>query len=341
MFERRGWFLVAVVAATLLPLPAAATVAQDATAAAARAKLATLRDSLRASQERVQAIREAVLAELDSSMTIENIRVVYPSREFVPSERERVRDAIARTRAALTELVGPDGPALLDGDEWTVFTRRGRFGTASSVTIRLGPSEGDAITYASRLPLDIELLDRLAQRRAAQIAVALHPAVEGYVRAASRLDTDQLYFYFAQRQLAVSQSARANRCAEGILAACRDVLSMDPRRWYDAGDPQPTSGGRVMLPFTHDVRASLLTLAVELDGPAVLRTLRAGGPASADPIALIASAVDLSADELLEAWQAKRRDAAGRRAAPSVPLAATSLIWTGLLLVAVARRRPR
>jgi hypothetical protein len=197
-----------------------------------------------------------------------------------------------------------------------------------------------AITYAAPLPLDIDQLSQLAQRRAAQIAVALHPAVNDYVGAASRLDTDPLYFYFAQRQLAISPSARARRCAQGMLAACRDVLSTDATRWYDPGQTGDAAL-RARLPFTHDVRSSLLSLAIELDGPAVLRTLRAGGPASADPIAVMAGAVDRTPDELLAAWQVKRADAAGERAAPSVPLAATSIVWFGLFLVAASRRRPR
>lgn len=309
--------------------------AQDAREIAeVRAQLARMADSVQAAGIRLKEMKERVTVQPDTAFTEGGVRVQYPAAEVGETELNRVRRAIRDTRSQLEREFGAAGSALLDGDEWKVTTTISQT-RRPSVRITLGENATSTVTT---YPFSTRNISRVALRRASVRAVELHPAIAAFASGAPVLSDPREQYYTARRQLVASRSRPARRCAAGQLAACDAILGNDASKWNDTAVERGVLARR---PVTRAVHGSLVAFAIELKGAAVLDALRAGGPADAEPIALLAEIVGVPRDAFLAQWHARLLVASQRNAAPSLPLTVTSLAWCGLVLVIVGRRRPR
>jgi len=300
-----------------------------------RQLLAQMVDSASAANNRAQEARRNATDQPDGSFTESGVRVTYPTASAGMSEGEinRVRRSIRAARRQLERRYGTAGVALLDGDEWQIRTS---VSGARRPSARIALGDG-GIAVVTQFPFATRDLTDAALRRAGNRATALHPAIARFAGGAPVLSDERAQYYVAHRQLVGGRSGPARRCAAGNLTACDGLLSNDPTRWHD-GDP-PRSGR--LEPITRAVHGSVVGFAIGLKGAAVLDSLRAGGPADSEPIALLARTVGLPRDEFLAQWYARMVAESQRHAAPSLPLSVTSLAWCGLILVIVGRRRPR
>jgi hypothetical protein len=302
-----------------------------------RQQLNLMVDSVSAANERVLEARRNATDVPDGSFTEGGVRVTYPtaSEGMTEAEINRVRRAIRAAVKQLERRYGSAGVALLEGDEWQIRTSIG--GTLRpSARITLGDG---GIAVLTQFPFTTHDVTDAALRRANNRAAALHPAIARFAGGAPMLSDAREQYYVAHRQLVRGRSGPARRCAAGNLSACDGLVSNDPTRWYDGEQGTPQSGQ--LAPITRAVHGSIVGFAIELKGAAVLDSLRNGGSADAEPIALLARIVGMPRDEFLAQWYARMLAESRRHAAPSLPLSATSLAWCGLILVIVARRRPR
>lgn len=300
-----------------------------------RQLLAQMAESASAANDRAQEARRSATDQPDGSFTEGGVHVTYPtaSARMTEAEINRVRRSIRAARRQLERQYGAAGVALLEGDEWQIRTSIG--GTRRpSARIELGDG---GIAVVTQFPFATRDLTDAALRRASNRATALHPAIARFADGAPVLSDEHAQYYVAHRQLVGGRSGPARRCAAGNLTACDGLLSNDPTRWHDGELPQ---SGR-LEPITRAVHGSVVGFAIGLKGAAVLDSLRAGGPADAEPITLLARIVGLPRDEFLAQWHARMVAESQRHAAPALPLSVTSLAWCGLILVIVGRRRPR
>jgi hypothetical protein len=296
-------------------------------------ELARMSDSAGAAFVRVNALRQSFVEQPDGLLTEGGVHVQYPTVSVTEEELRRVRRAIRRARAALTREFGAAGSRLLEGDTWQITTTTAA-SRRRSVRIRLGTNETSAVIG---FPLATHTISQIAIRRASVRALALHPAIAAFARGAPVLAPANEQYYTARRELVAGRSGPARRCATGSLPACDDLLSDDPARWHDG---EPPKLGRLQ-PVTRAVHGSMVALAIQLRGEAALDALRAGGPADAEPVALLAGIVGLPREEFLRQWYTQVLDESRRHAVPSLPLSLTSLAWCGMVMVVVGRRRPR
>jgi hypothetical protein len=317
------------------PPPEARTdaAATDRELAQVRQQLARMADSAAAATRRLKEAQQRAVVQPDGAFTEAGVQVRYPTASVSEAELNRVRRAIRHARSTLEREYGDAGIALLDGDEWRVSTTA--TGTLRpSARITLGENATSTLTT---FPFSVRNISAMALRRASVRALALHPAIATFAAGAPVLSDADEQYYTARRQLVAGRSGPARRCAAGNLAACDGLLGEDPTKWHDGDPPR----GVYSRPVTRAVHGSLVAFAIERKGAVVLDALRAGGPADAEPIAVLARIAELPRDEFLAQWHARLLAESRRHAAPSFPLAATSLAWCGLLLVIVGRRRPR
>lgn len=336
MSERRG-FLLALLAAAALGVTAPRATAQDL-------------DEWRATRDRLRARSVALRAELeaaeaaartvpDDSLDAYGSVVRFRRAAFEPSQRDRLLRAFDATAAELRASFGDRGPELLAGDAWAVSVaseqlRRGR----SAFTLDLlDASAGSRLRTTLVTPISVEQVGDFLRARATSKLMFSSPRFGRWLGSSLSLAPRARVDYFAYRQLALSGSSVARRCARGVVADCATVLDPSQRaRWYDAGD----AGARDRNPVAGTVRESLIAFASQRNPDATLQALRAPDD-GARPVDALARAVNLSPDEFLAAWLQDVRSAGEARVRPGALATVAAFGWTLLFGFVATRRRPR
>ncbi len=327
---KRGWlFLLAVVGA---PGPLAAQSLD-----ALQAKHAELADSIRASNERLEAAEASARTVPDTAMVVAGITVRFPRADLPTADRRRLQRTVEDAAASLEQRFGQEGLALLDGDVWVISAPiiPNPLGPVIAIHVETGPRA--SASAISELPLQRDRIRRLAFDRASRRAVQASRVIHDYVGPSLLLDPDVRTHYFAYRALATSVSSPAQRCARGVVPDCRVIL--DPTaasRWFEPGDLAPDVRPAALAGA---VRASLLTYALEVGGAPALQALRTGTAAGTAPLEAIAGLAGMPVTDFVTQWQLHIASFADQRAGVPLPLVFTSLAWGGLFLVLSTRRR--
>ncbi len=302
---------------------------------ALQARIAAMRDSVAASKQRRDAIRQARRSDPTDTILVDGILLHYPGRQLSARDLAALREGIGRARTAIDTRFGAGTASLLDGDRWSLtFTQI--FGSVPGTGKRqltfVGNGGSGGVTLT--LPLEASRVAAYTEDRAGWLLHGLHPVIRDFVggTVTMRAPSDELYE--ARRAMATSKSSVAQRCASGVLAACRVLF--DPSRkaeWFDPGDVQ--SGE----PISKAVRGTLLLFALERRRGQAVAALRESGKAEDKPLDAIARVAGLPADTLLMEWNAAMRQDAERRAGLGVPMIATTILWAGLCVTAAVSRR--
>ena len=327
---KRAAFLTLAVAALSSPLVGGSLTAQSATEV--RAELQATRDSGAAARAELDRLRELVTLNPDTVLVEQGVRVHYPREQFDAAAQAAMRRAIRGAIGRLERRFGSAGTALMDNEEWTLrLVTRGP--NDRMIDIRFQP--GDQGLNLMRLPLAAGAVADRIYRQMSLRAAALHPAVDRFALGAPVLDVYKRQYRVALQQLARSSSTPARRCAQGVLTACQIVLGPVESLLFDE------SSTEYRRAFTSAVAGSVVAFALDLGGSAVLDSLARGGTADENAVAVIAATIGLTESELVARWNARLRETSAERAAPSLPLAATTVLWCSLFLVIVGRRRPQ
>lgn len=302
-----------------------------------RARREVIRDSMRASTERLEAAERAARTVPDTALVVAGITVRFPRAELPVADRRRLQRAIEDVVASLQERYGEEGAVLLEGDIWVLSApmEPSPLGPMIAIHVETGPRA--SASAVSELPLQSDRIRALALSRASQRAVQRSAVIRDYVGSSLLLEDDARTHYLAYRALATSASSPARRCARGVVPDCRAIL--DPLAvgaWFEPGDLAP---GVRPSPLGGAVRASLLKYALELGGETALRTLHTGTGTQRDPLGAVAALANVPVAELVTQWQLKVASFADQRAGVRLPLVLTSLAWGGLLLAISTRRR--
>ena len=305
------------------------------------ARIGRMQVSIKATQARLNAVRQRVAVRLDDSLVSDGVTVLFPAAALRERDRDHVRDGIAAARHALDERFGAGASSILDGDLWSVS-----FPSSTRRTLDIGlltagrdPTGRQGVTIP--MPIESARIEQYVLARAGRRLTAMNAGLGVFAAGAVSLEPQPRAYHVAYRQLVVSRSSVARRCATGVVIACRTIL--DDRavaQWFDASDTL----ARGPRPVPRGVNASLVVFTLERGGAKALATLsapRAAGDSLADPIALLADAAGTTPDQLLQAWNATLRAASDQSIAPSMLLVATAAFWSGVFLLVSTRRRPR
>lgn len=321
-----------VLALSLLSAPA-----QAQTSAELAARIAVLEDSIKATQALIRAAQVRESLALDDSVVSEGIVILFPAAALSEDDRSALREGIVRANASLAERYGSDATHLLDGEVTSInFQSRTARGYDVAVFVD-GRSSSGAAGRALPMPLERGAVERYLLGRAGQRLMRRDPALQAFAGAAFSLIPNEADFYVARRQLAVSRSSVARRCAEESVSACRTLLDIrHPDGRFAPGDSVPRSN--VAVP--QGVHGSLVVVALELGGAKALNAI--GQTDGLDePVAILAQVAGVTPDSLLRAWGQRLSASGGTSASPSLPFTAAVVGWCGIFLLAATRRRPR
>jgi hypothetical protein len=315
-------------------------------AAPARAQgtAAALADSTRALEARLQVAR----ATFDSvvgrwrrdggdSTVVAGVTLRYAGAELPEADLRRIRRGFETVVAELRQSLGPSGESLLAGTSWQVSARY--FGSRGGPIIAIEPDTGPRMR-ASRptlsSPVSAELVAALIRQWVGDRLRERHPALAGWVTTGLTVPADDRLLAMALRDLNLSGSARALRCARGSREDC--VVILDParrREWRDAGDDSV----RIGPPASDAVRASLVTVAIARGGAQFLPALAAADTSEAQPLTVLAAAAGVPPDTLLHEWRETLRAVGARDAALPPRLVLSTAAWALFLAWAATRRR--
>jgi hypothetical protein len=326
------------VVAAILIVGCCATTSVDAqTSAEVRQRIRVLGDSLKATQARLQAARDRKTLALDDVLVSEGVTVRFPGEAMSERNRNALREGISAARNALEERFGAGSARLLDGSEWLVLFNGVSRNRREFVGFVEGRNPTAQLNRLVSLPLAPSDVERFVLEIAGRKLLQPESVVGTFAGRAFFLTPQDEAFYVARRQLAVSTSSVARRCAKGALGACRTIL--DPAAsadWFATSDTVPRDG----RPIPRGVNASLVTVALDLGGARAIDVLSKPNE-SDNPLTILADAAGVTPDSLLQTWTARLQDATMQSAHPSLPLAASAVFWCGIFLMAATRRRPR
>ncbi len=324
---------IAVTLASAMALPAEAQTAAEIAARrdAVQERYALAQVALKEAENRARAVP-------DDSLVLHGSIVRFNSANLEERERQSVTRAFDLAASELTELFGPDGSSLLDGQAWLVTVSRSNSRReASLLGLEAVDGERRMNTESFKLPLNIPATASLIRRQAGRNLVRAQPVFFAWV-GGFRLAGSTETHYFAHKLLALHQSTPARRCARGNIPACTDILDERARaRWFEATDEvnreRVAAGGMV--------RESVLRYAVEVNGPAVLRAFQSPVDTALQPVPFLAAAVGQDQAQFVAGWQSQLAESGGARvrAIPRTVLAAFG--WFALCGIVATRRRPR
>lgn len=326
---------LAALAAMLCAGLAEAAAAQD--IAAIEDSVAALR--MRSGEARAQlAQAEARLRSVpDDSLVLSGAVVRFASADVPAAERRRLAAAFAMAERELQAELGDVGRVLLAETRWHLTVLRPP-GSSGRPFVSLVPSTRRSASGAAllRFPLLDESVIRILKNGVGDRIVARHAAFGSWLGGSLFLRDRAEMYYGASRDLVLRGTTRSRRCARGDARECAIIL--DPARraeWYTEEDTR-----RNVQPASAGVRATLFMFVMERAGPQLVAAMDAA-PASASPIAVLASAAALTPEELITQWQAAISAGGIARARVAPGMGLTSLAWIVLFGLVATRRRPR
>jgi len=325
------------VAAILIGGCCALTSADAQTAAEMQQRILVMRDSLKATQMRLQEARNRKTLALDDVLVSEGVTVRFPGAQMNERNRNALREGIRAARSTLDDRFGAGSARLVDGSEWLLVFNGVTRNRREFVGFVDGRDPTAQLNHLVSLPLAPADVEGFVLEIAGRKLLHSESVVGAFAGGAFFLTPADEAFYVARRQLAVSASSVARRCATGALGACRTIF--DPAAsadWFAAPDSVPRDG----RPIPRGVNASLVTVALDLGGARAIDVLSKPNE-SDNPIIILAEAAGVTPDSLLQTWNARLQDATAQSAHPSLPLAASAVFWCGIFLMAATRRRPR
>lgn len=330
---RRLWSQ-GLLAAMLLVIPAPG---HAQTAAELAAGIARLQDSIKAVQELIRAERARESLSLDDSLVSDGVVLLFPSTALTEGDRSTLRAGIAAAKATLVAKYGNEAARLLEGEVTSINFRRNANRSDAYATFTDGRNANNYIGRVFDMPLKVAAVERYLLGRASQRLVLRDPVLQAFAGASFSLTPDERAFYIARRNLTVSPSSIARRCAEGSLSACRSVLDVrHPEKRFAAGDSVPRNN----VPVPQGVHGSVVAVAVEIGGFKTLQAIGTNGGLD-EPVAILADVAGVSPDSLLRAWSNRLSASGSAEVTPSLPFTAAVVGWCGIFLLAATRRRPR
>lgn len=316
---------------------ARSTPADAQTAAQVQARIDTMRDSLRLTQRELDVARSRRILVVNDSLVSEGVTVRFPASAVAERDRVAIREGISSAREALDARFGAGAARLVEGSEWLL----GFQGLQEGRTAKVGFVEGRVLAGRydrfARTPLSASEVEDYVLELAGRQLLQRDLVVKAFANGAFSLVPQDRAFYVAQRQLAISPSSVARRCAAGAASACRTILDQNAQaQWFAPTDTIPRNGRAI----ARGVNASLVTVAMEIGGEGAIDRL-AEPDSSADAIVILAHAAGVTPDSLLHAWTARLQEESTQSAHPSMPFALSAVFWCGIFLLAATRRRPQ
>jgi hypothetical protein len=320
----------------LCAAPTTTTLTAQTTAEVDR-QIGQLRDSLKANTEQLARLRDGRVTVPDDSIIESGVTVHFPSERLSDRDRAVVREGIGAARARLDTQFGAGASKLVDGTIWRIdYEKAGAVRRPRALLVE-GRNLGDLRTWSAPLPLGATSVSDFVYELAERQMVRRAPAVGAFAGGAFPLSLPPEAYYVAMKQLTISKSSVARRCAAGVVVACRTILDDNAKdQWYAPSD----SGPRGRAPIPRGVHGSLVVTALELGGTRAIDAF--GSPSqTGDVVAMLSDAAGIPPDSLIRTWNGRMQLAAKRSAHTSVPFAATAIFWSGLFLFAATRRRPK
>lgn len=313
----------------------------------------------------------------EASLTHGTMTVHYTPSMLDEGDRARITEGLQQGEAALRERFGSSALAPLAGANFWVDGARGVPRARQWLQIGTSPRT-DLFARTLLRPIDPAAVAELVIDLAGAGLPGGIPSLGAYVETV-RLVPTPAQFEEAGRELALSISAAARRCAAGNVAACRAVLTPYTvaagfTHWYDRGDyralvrraPEATftSDSTVYVaytgcidgddeacaqavraiafrfPFSGNIRGSLVSHALETGGTGALDRMRAAGATGVPPLAMLATTAGVREDSLISSWQARTTRELAASHGSSLPFVLSTAAWCGLLLFGATRRKP-
>lgn len=310
-----------------------------------------------------------------TTLQVAGIRLKLSDTTFTDADTAALARGIRQAIERLTARYGPGIDAFVDRRTWNVYTgRAGRFVTRSIVLMPPGGNGADRNEWFR--PLDP---DRVAAAVESHISYTITGRVRelrAYPSDALLRGMSEKEWFVAGRDLSLAWASVGRRCAAGTLSACETLLApfdsvnaLD--RYFDRSDYRMLgSTGELPLnadsathalrrlcrdgvdsacapvvrkvrigdPTSAPFRGTLAAHAFELAGDSAIARLATAPPGS--PLPLLAHVAGTTTTALVRSWRDRMAWGLTHGRIGSVAVAITTVLWCGLLLVVIGRRRP-
>jgi hypothetical protein len=336
-------------------------------------------DSVKLAYDRAHAeyvrLRDSVLVRRTARLTGGGRTIAYEPGELTTSDSARLVAGLERGRADLLARFGDRGAALLDTATWFVSTADDWYFRSGRVQLYVRRRAVVPSLSLTR-PIDPGRVEAFVLQAAGDGLQSVAPALQEYAAGAITLAPEPERFAEAGRLMALSWSAAGRRCATGVVAACRAVLTLAPpsarlatyfepadaravvtasnppadadsvffadrRACLEGGAPAACARiiGRVRVtdPFAGGLRGTFVTHALALGGPGALDRLVASR--ATDPLEALADAAGMPEDSVIASWQLRTVRELDDARGGSLPLFVSVVGWLAVALTGAAWRR--